>query len=53
MTGIEKSRLLKSLEQGEITKEMSKKDIYIQVILNAIKNDKSTIDKIKKFIKSM
>ena len=50
MNGLEKTRLKKALENGEITKEMIKKDIFITELLKIIKNlglEKKIIKEIK------
>jgi len=51
MTGIEKSRLKKALQNGVISKEMSKKDIYINVILELLQSEPKLVKDLIKRIK--
>jgi len=50
MNGLEKTRLKKALENGVITNEMKRKDIFITELLKIIKNlgfEKKIIKEIK------
>jgi hypothetical protein len=51
MTGIEKSRLKKALENGTITKDMSKKDIYINKLLDLLQDEPKLVKDLIKRIK--
>jgi len=51
MTGLEKTRLKKALEQGSITKEMSKKDVYITKILELLQDEPKVVKNLIKRIK--
>ena len=51
MTGIEKSRLKKALKSGVISKEMARKDIYINVILELLQSEPKLVKDLIKRIK--
>ena len=51
MNGLEKSRLKTALQEGKITTNMSKKDIYINKILALLQNEPKTIKNLIKEIK--
>jgi len=51
MTGLEKQRLKRALEQGTISSEMKRKDIYIEMLLELISQDNKLVKDLIKRIK--
>jgi len=51
MTGLEKQRLKKALENGSITNDMSKKDFYINKILDLLQDEPKIVKQLIKRIK--
>lgn len=51
MTGLEKTRLKKALENGRISNDMTKKDIYINTILELLQNEPKLVKDLIKRIK--
>ena len=51
MTGLEKTRLRTALQAGKITKEMQRKDIYINLILELLQDEPKVVKELIKRIK--
>ena len=51
MTSLEKTRLRKALEQGNISKDMCKKDVYINKILELLQDEPKMVKELIKRIK--
>lgn len=51
MTGLEKTRLKKALENGSISNDMTKKDIYINKILELLQDEPKLVKDLIKRIK--